>query len=894
MALTPGTRVGVYEITAAIGEGGMGVVYRATDTSLGRQVAIKVLPDAFAQDVERVARFEREAKMLAVLNDSHIAQIYGLERSGGAQALVMEFVEGDDLSQRIARGAIPIDEALPIAKQIADALEAAHEQGIIHRDLKPANIKVRADGTVKVLDFGLAKAMDGSGSGPQAAGSLPLSQSPTITTPALMTGVGMILGTAAYVSPEQARGKAVDRRADIWAFGAVLFEMLTSRRAFPGEDMTDTIVSVVSKEPDWSALPPAAPAELRRLLARCLKKDARARLRDIGEARVQIEDLLGGAPERAAPLVTPGPTPLGSRALPWTVAAALAAALTLVVARWAPWRMPAPAEQPLMAFEISPPEGTSFGPVGQSTSAVVSPDGRLVVIVAGAKDGPRMLWLRPLASNSPRVLPGTEGAARPFWSPDGRWVGFSAAGKLKRIALDGGQPQAIVDTNLGNGTSNAGGLTLFADVGKPVYRVSSAGGISAPVFELDGSRGEIAQNDPQFLPDGNHFLYQSNAKETGVVFASLDGRTRRLLFAQSNSPAYYAPNPAGGAGWLLYSVTNQLLARPFDPIKGEVTGEPVPIAESLNNGPTWSVSNNGVLMFRHFRPSQTQLTWFSRDGKQGGVVGEAGTLGRPRISPDQKIVAFSRTSDGNSDVWLLDLIRNSTARFTFEPGVDNSPVWSADGRRLLYLSRRQNDVLVVERPASGIGAEKIAATSRAGAIPSPMAASRDGRWLVVSVGGVGTSRLELLSLADGRSAPVTETARASNGSVSPDGRWLLYELTVSGRREVVVGTLPKEVGGSAAAGKWQVSFSGGGQPTWRADGKEIFYLSPEGALMAVPVESGQDSFRPGTAKELFRTREAASFDVTADGQRFLVNQSVSDSSDTPVTVILNWPQLLKK
>ncbi len=551
-----------------------------------------------------------------------------------------------------------------------------------------------------------------------------------------------------------------------------------------------------------------------------------------------------------------------------------------------------------MEFEITAPEGTSFGRVGQTAVAVVSPDGRQVVLVARAKDGTQMLWLRPLASTSPRVLPGTEHAINPFWSPDGRSVSFTAGGKLKKMSVDSGEPQIIADSSGGSsiGTSNAGGVTLFADIGKPIQRVSAAGGVPSPVFELDASRGEIAHNGPQFLPDGNHFLYMSNAREMGVVFASLDGTTRRFLFTppQSNSPVYYAPDPEGRTGWLLYLVGSQLFARSFEPAKGEVTGDPVRIADSVQGGPTFSFSNNGILMFRHIRPSQTQLTWFARDGRPVGVVGEAGTLGRPRISPDQQTVAFSRTTDGNSDVWLLDLARNSTRKFTLEPGADGNPVWSADGQRLFYSSRRQNEFLLVERPAYGLGEERIVTQGRAGAAPIPLAASRDGQWLVVAESGVGQSRLALLSPVDGKSVPVTETASASSGSVSPDGRWLLYTLNSSGRPEVFVRTLPKEAGGSAAAGRYQITFSGGAEPKWRADGKEIFYLSPEGALMAVPVESGENFFRPGTPVELFQTREASSFEVTTNGQRFLVNQRVSDSSDTPVTVILNWPQLLKK
>jgi Tol biopolymer transport system component len=873
--------------------GGMGEVYRATDTNLKRQVAIKVLPDAVATDSERLARFQREAEVLASLNHPNIAAIHGLERADGQTALVMELVEGPTLAERIAQGPISVADSLEIAKQIAGALEAAHEQGIIHRDLKPANVKITPTGTVKVLDFGLAKAME-----PTGAMSASISISPTITSPA-MTQLGMILGTAAYMAPEQARGKTVDRRADIWAFGVVVFEMLTGRRPFGDDDISMTLAFVMTKEPEWAALPSVTPPGLRRLLRWCLDKDPKRRLQAIGDARVQIEELLSGASEDISAPARSGPAPLWRRALPWAVAAGVVAAASLLVALGAAWRVPATAEQPVMELEINAPEGTSFGPVRTTASAVVSPDGRQVVLVARAKDGTRMLWLRLLASASPpRLLPGSENASDPFWSPDGRWVSFTAGGKLKKMSVDGGQPQIIADASGGSlGTSNADGVTLFSAVGKPIQRVSAAGGVPSPVFELDASRGEIAHNGPQFLPDGNHFLYVSNAREPGVMFASLDGKTRRFLFAvgQSNSPVYYAPDPEGRTGWLLYSVLGgQLFARSFDPATGEVTGERVPLAESVPGGPSFSASNKGILMFRHNRPSPTQLTWFARNGKQVGVVGEAGTLGRPRISPDQQTVAFSRTSDGNSDVWLLDLARNSPTLFTLEPGAHSNPVWSADGQRLFYSSRRQNENLLVERPASGLGAERIVTQRGAGAAALPSAASRDRQWLVVVENSIGQTRLALLSLVDDKSVPVTETASASSGSVSPDGRWLLYTLNSDGRSEVFVRTLPKEAGGSAAAGQWQITFSGGAEPKWSADGTEIFYLSPEGALMAVPVESGENFFRPGTPVELFQTREASSFDVTTNGQRFLVNQRVSDSSDTPVTVILNWPQLLKK
>ena len=819
-----------------------------------------------------------------------------------SRALVMELVEGEDLSQRIARGAMPLDEALPIAKQIAEALEAAHDQGIIHRDLKPANIKVRSDGTVKVLDFGLAKAMEGAGEAGEArwAGGNNLTQSPTITTPA-MTQAGMILGTAAYMSPEQAKGRPADKRSDVWALGCVLCEMLTGTRVFLGEDVPDTLAAVLRGEPDWAALPASTPAPIRKLLRRCLEKDRKRRLADAADARLEIEEALSApasADNDAARFGRAPSSAWGARALPWVVAASTLALSIASLLLWAPWRTPVPTEQPLMELEISSPEGTSFGPVTQRTSAAVSPDGRQLVLIAGAKGGTRMLWHRLLASNSPRVLPGTENPSAPSWSPDGRWVQLHSG----RQAQEGQSWTAA--SRKSSWTPPAAlahqmrsGVTLFADVGKPVQRVATAGGTPAPVFELDESRGEIAHNNPQFLPDGNHFLYNSNARESGPVFASLDGKTRRFLFAIGGNPAHYAPNPAGGAGWLLYYRTNQLLARPFDPIKGKVIGEPVPIADSVSSGPTWSVSNNGVLMFRHFRPSQTQLTWFSRDGNQLGVVGEAGTIDRPRISPDEQTVSFSRTRDGNSDVWLVNLARNAPTRVTLEPGADQYAVWSADGRRLFYFSRRQNEYLVVERRANGLGEERIVLTSSSGAsaLAIPTGASKDGKWLAFSESGAGQTRL-VAPLAGRRQ--VCSRDRDRIGIQRPCfPRWQMASLRAH--------RLRSQGGCRANAPQRGRRFGGRGKMANLVFRRE---LRPCGVLTArrsstfpqrahsspCPSSPDENSFQPGTPQELFRTRDASNFDVTADGKRFLVNQPVSDSSDTPVTVILNWPQLLKK
>jgi Tol biopolymer transport system component len=475
-------------------------------------------------------------------------------------------------------------------------------------------------------------------------------------------------------------------------------------------------------------------------------------------------------------------------------------------------------------------------------------------------------------------------------------VGFGSGGRLWRTAVDGGQLQAIAETATGLASFRGDGMVLFSDVNKPLQRISGLGQPPSPALELDAGRGEIAQNAPQFLPDGNRFLYVSNGNNVSVMLGSLDGGASRVLFSEAGSPAYYAADADAERGWLLSSLntggTRQLVARPFDAATGQVVGEPLPIADALNAGPIWSASDTGILMFRRFRPSQAQYAWFSRSGSRLGVVGEPGTLGRPRLSGDQQSLAFSRTTGGNSDIWLLDLAKGISRRFTLEPGADSNPVWSADGRRMFYVSARQGEPFVVERQTSGIGAERIIMQGRP--VATPTAVSSDGRWLAVSRGGGGQTQIALVSLADGKIVQVPDATSASNPSFSPDRRWLLYALNIAGRNEVFVRTLPREAGGPAADGKWQISFTGGSQAVWRADGKEILYLAEDGALMAVPVEAGADAFRTGTPTMLFQTDDAASFDVSADGMRILVDQRVVGSSDTPLTVIVNWPSLLRK
>ena len=870
----------------------MGAVYRARDTTLGRDVAIKVLLPDVANNPERLARFQREAQVLAALNHPHIAAIYGLEKSDGVSALVIELVDGNDLSERMARGPIPFREGLRIATQIAEALEAAHEQGIVHRDLKPANIKVRPDGTVKVLDFGLAKAMaSGSGIGSRSSGAETIS--PTITSPAMMTGVGMILGTAAYMSPEQARGGNVDRRADLWAFGVILFEMLAGQRLFEGATISDTLASVLKSDPDWSLLPAETPVPIRRLLRRCLEKDRRERLDSAADARLEIQEALTPTSAEATSTSTTAP-PARAPRLPWAVAAAASvAAVALLVALLSGSRTPVLADQPLMEFEITPPEGTSFGPPkGTFRPVAVSPDGRQLAMVAGTRDGKPMLWIRPLASNTPRAIAGTENAAHPFWSPDGKWVAFHASGKIMRVDVNGALPQVVGDTNRPGGAFNSDGVLLLTRNGQPLLRASSTSGSPAPVFTLDAARNETGQYDPIFLPDGNHLIYLSSAPEIGVAYASLDGSVRKFLFPQRNSPAEYATNPAGGGGWLLDNVRGQLVARRFNPATGDVIGEPARLADNVLVGPSFSVSTNGVLTFRRGSQPKRQLVWFTRDGKQQDALGDVGTgLGRPRIGPDSKSVAVQRTTDGNDDIWLESPAGGSATRLTFEPGADTSPVWSPDGRRLYYTSVRDNKSHVIERPADGLGSERVLLQGEGGMSPQPVSVSRDGRWLVVRTGGAGQSAISFLSLADGKTVRFSEATSVNTGSLSPDGRWVAYEMSSGRASDVFVRGVPTELNGSAVDAKRQISSGGAGQPIWRADGREILYVTLDGTIMSVAVETGDGVFRTGTPRALFKVGEGAMVDVSADGQRFLVNRAVSES-DPPVTVIVNWPKLL--
>ncbi len=873
---------------ARIGAGGMGEVYRARDSRLKRDVALKVLPEDFSRDAGRMARFEREAQVLASLNHPNIASLYGLEDSGGLRALIMELVEGPTLAERISEGPLPLDEALPIARQIAEAIEEAHEKTIIHRDLKPANVKVTPDGKVKVLDFGLAKALE------DEPGEADQAHSPTMSLAA--TRAGMLLGTAGYMSPEQAKGKRVDRRADIWAFGVVLLEMLTGKPVYTGETAAETLAAVMKDDPGLDRLPPGTPAALRKLLGRCLEKDPRKRLRDIGEARILLEQPLESVetPTVSQP-PTPVPYPPARRQRAW-IAATAASTLALAAVALLHFREKPP-ETSTVRFQIPAPEKSTF----RNGPPLISPDGRRVAFVASATDGRFMIWVRPLDSLEARPLPGTDDAFYPFWSPDSRFLAFHAAGKLKKVEASGGPPQALCDApQFANGTWSRDGVILFGSFRTGLSRVASAGGPPSPVTTLDTSRQEGGHLYPYFLPDSRHFVYylrSSQPDHTGIYLGTLDDKAdskdrRRILGADSN--AIYREPDGEGPGHLLFMRDTTLMAQPFDAGKRAVSGDPFPAAEAVGAGFNYgyfSVSRNGVLLYRGGGSGQNrQLIWFDREGKQLSVAGPPGPYSELALSPQGTHVAMMRTDpqSSNTDIWLLDLQRNIPSRFTFHPAVEFSPVWSPDGSRIVFASARDGATNLYQKVASGAGNEEPLLQS-----PSPKAAldwSRDGRFFLYGNQDPKTKYdLWVLPLSgDRKPIPFAQTEfDETQGQFSPDGRWIAYGSNESTRQQVYVQPFP------ASGGKWQISSEGGTMPRWRADGKELFFLSADQRLMCAEIKT-TPKFDASVPKPLFQSRvwgatnTAFRYAPSGDGRRFLMISQLQETASAPITAVLNW------
>ena len=888
MAILPGRRLGPYEILSAIGAGGMGEVYKAHDTKLARDVAIKVLPANFVNEPQRLSRFQREARMLAALNHPNIATIYGLEQSDGVTCLVMELVPGATLAERVKAGPLPVEEALRIALQIAEALEAAHEKSIIHRDLKPANIKVTPEGKVKVLDFGLAKAFEDDSTNED------MNNSPTLSRAATMQGV--ILGTAAYMSPEQARGRTVDKCTDTWAFGCVLYELVTGKQAFNGEDITEILASVMKSEPDWTALPAKIPTSIRTLLTRCLRKDRRQRLADAGAVRIEIEEALTAPASAVAPNAGWSTTGWRERAA-WLAGLGLLALTTVAFAIGFVLRAPKPTEA--IRFFVSPPDTWSLMGAGTLTTGPVSvsPDGRRIVMLATSADGKSILWVRSLDTLTAQALAGTEGALRPFWSPDSRFVGFFSGGKLKKIEIAGGPPITLCDAPEGfGGTWNREGVIVFAPTAtSALQRVSAAGGAASEVTRLD--QGESGHRMPFFLPDGRHFFYRSAVRnlQGGLIYlASLASSERKLVLNADSSNVFYTQ------GHLLFLRETTLMAQPFDPRRLVLTGEAFPIAEQIQTqgnplAGVFSASENGVLAYQTGAAMDGYaLTWFDRSGKKIGILGEPAIYSDVELSPDGKRASVGIPEPGKGrNIWIYDVARSLKTRFTFDAAIEAQSVWSPDGSRVVFSSNRKGHYDLYQNAFDGSGTEVPLLEDNLDKYPESWSA--DGRFILYgSTGGPTGNDLFVLPLTgDRKPVPFLNTQfNEFFGRFSPDGRWVAYRSNESGKFEIYVAPFP------GPGGKRQISTSGGGFPRWRRDGTEIFYLAPDNKLMVASVNGKGPSFEVGAVKPLFDTRVFTGlrypYDVTADGQRFLVNSLPGQVSSAPVTVVVNWTAGLKK
>ena len=904
MSLTAGTRLGPYEIVSSLGAGGMGEVYRARDSKLKREVAIKVLPAAVANDRERLARFQREAEVLASLNHPHIAHIYGIEQN----ALVMELVEGEDLSQRIARGAIPIEEKLPIAGQIAEALEAAHEQAVIHRDLKPANIKVRPDGTVKILDFGLAKALETgtgnreSGTGNREPGAAYLANSPTLTSPA-MTVRGMILGTAAYMAPEQAKGKAVDKRADIWAFGCVFYEMLAGKKAFAGEDVTDTLTSVMRDAPDWNALPIATPPPIRSLLRRCIEKDPRKRAPHIAIARMEIDDAMTSSGELA---IAPGAGQPRRRSRIFE-AAAVASTVAALAVGWASSRYFAAAPPAAGSMYLSTLLfGENLNARAPSQRLAVSPNGRHLVYAGGAPEGRPQLYLRTLDRAEARPLTGTEGAIGPFWSHDSRFVAFRSGGELKKIDIAGGSPITIISEEVVAGTVNANaqqgmpGTWNANDVivysnGSVIRRVSAMGGASEAITTLDASAKETQHDYPHFLPDGRHFLYAafSGIRPAGTFVASLDGRVKKRIIDDSGNAQF-------ASGYLLFLRGSSIMAQPFDPVGHELSGEATPIIEAVMGnvtarpGAAYAASRNGTLVYQTaLGLSGTRLAWSTRVGLQTLIADDPWAYRDLALSPDGTMAAITPLDErGRSDVWLLNLARGGRTKLT-TTGTGQSAVWSPDGKHVAYSAITGGSADLFRKLADGSGEEeRLFADSN---IKTPTDWSPDGKVLLFDTFSPATNTDVMRLALDGSAKPSALLGgRFSErwAQFSPDGKWIAYSSDDSGVRDVF---LTRYGGG----GRWQVSTGSGTYPRWGPDGRELFFYSATaGKIMAARIDTRGDGVVIGAPVALFDARAPEGFaryffDIAPDG-RFLIATSSSPTMMSTMNLMVNWPAALQR
>ena len=885
MALVAGARVGPYEVLAAIGAGGMGEVYRARDPRLKRDVAIKVLPEAFAQDPDRLARFQREAELLATLNHPNIAAVYGLEQTDGLTGIVLELVEGNTLADVIARGPIAVSDALPIALQIADALEAAHEKGVIHRDLKPANVKLRPDGTVKVLDFGLAKALD------PASTSGDMSQSPTLTSPAAMTRMGVILGTAAYMSPEQAKGRQAEKRSDVWAFGCVLYEMLTGKRAFEGEDVSDTLASVLRGEPNWNALPALATPHTS-LLKRCLEKDGRRRLRDIGDVRLLLEDA-GAASATTSRAVS------AKRSL-WIAAAA---ALGLVVGGTAGVLLVASRGRtvptPVARFELTSSPAAPFTTDPRGVNVAISPDGSRIVYTA-KRGTTSQLVIRRLDRLEAMPIAGTEGAFEPFFSPDGQHIGFQTRSELKKVAVGGGPSVAICRLpgigGIGASWDPDNSIVFARGNGLGLFRVLASGGQPQKIAAPDTTKGEANYFAPAMLPGGQALLYTvvQHDSQTRIMVRSLQGSDGRPV-VEGGFGGRYLPS-----GHIVYGQGDRVMAVPFDVTALRATGSPVSIQDGVFTKIDQNVLNvvsaaDGTTTYVSGRNAGVvgRPVWVDRRGVHGARLVEQPVESPryPRLSPDGRRLALTVGPSARGDVWIYDL--NGTAqplKLTFQ-GHNIFPIWSPDGKRIVFLSPAgsSNDMLSIPADGSATDPERLTTSEN---VRVPLAWSPDGAFVLFSETASRTrSDLWLLQMSDRKTRPWLQTPlEETEGRFSPDGNWVAYVSDQTGRPEVWVRPFP---GPGAPV---RVSPDGGRNPVWSRDGRELFYENGSKVLSTSVVAQAAD-LRVGTPRVLFDggfvEGAVRSFDVAPDG-RFLMVEANDTTTSASIVVVQNWLEELKR
>jgi Tol biopolymer transport system component len=875
--LAPSSRVGPYEVTSKLGAGGMGEVYRARDTRLERDVALKLLPSHLAADPQFRARFEREAKSVSALNHPHICTLHdvGSETVHGEELhyLVLELIDGESLAQRLAKGRLSSEDVLRFGVQIASALDAAHRRGIVHRDLKPANVMITRAGA-KLLDFGLARSADGKPA-VESISSLNTADQP-------LTEAGTIVGTFQYMSPEQLEGQAADARTDIFALGAVLYEMAAGRKAFEGKSRTSLIAAIVSSQPPPIATVDAmSPPALDHVIRKCLEKDPDDRWQSARDVMAELQWISEGGSRAGLPGIVSTRRRV-REGLAWgAFAVASLAALGFAVA----WARRAPQPAPVVRFQVPNPDGiTDIGP------PVISPDGRMIAFDAADLGGKRQIWLRPLDVLESRPLAGTEGALRPIWSPDSRSIAFMSGGKLRRIAVAGGPAQTIADApNGADGAWSEQGVILFdGRTNDPIWRVEAAGGVPKPIVTPEPEKGIMGAGWPAFLPGGRHFLYQTttaNPEDAALVVRALDGTESKLLLKTASQVLFTPP------GYLLFVRDRTLVAQPFDPRSHEVRGEPVPLSEGLgldNVGlASISASTTGVLAYRPGQSAQRRLMWIDRNGKETAALGNEREYLDTWLSPDGRRLVFeTEEAGGKGDLWIQDFDRGTTTRFTFEPEREFDPVWSPDGRRIVFSTQKKSWDLYV-KDAAGTGEAVPLLESDEDEFVTDW--SRDGAYVVFSSRGndTGWDLWALPMTGERKPFPLRKTKFGElNATLSPDGRFLAYQSNESGRVEVYVQEFPE------AKSKWQVSPDGGREPYWRADGRELFYRAPNAKLMSVPVEKAA-VFTSGTPVPLFTGRFApvnarGLYRPTPDGQRFLVLSPLGRDAMQPATVVMNW------